>query len=128
MRKVELRPAIADDLPHIIGEPLPYRIRAFTAVADGKVIGIGGLAFPPDGQVWAFVQQGEAAKQYPVAFHRAGLMAMKMIQESGLRGILATADTDSEVAIRWLRRLGFVESPVQKINGKSTFIWNGGPT
>jgi len=52
--RVTLRPTIAADLPHVVGEPLPFRIRAITALAGDKVIGLGGIAFPPDGTVWAF--------------------------------------------------------------------------
>jgi hypothetical protein len=146
MPRVVLRPTIAQDLPFLIGEPLPYRIRAITAVlsaadggagADGHdpsvagcpredggpaIIGIGGLAFPPDGPAWAFVQQAPEAKRYPVAFHRAGLMAMKMIRELGLRAVVATADADNAAALRWLRRLGFVESDRQDISGKVLFV------
>jgi hypothetical protein len=148
MPRVILRPTIAQDLPFLIGEPLPCRIRAITAVLaatdepacaggndstvvagcppeDGRassIIGIGGIALPPDGPAWAFVQQAPEAKRYPVAFHRAGLMAMKMIRELGLREVVATADADNAAALRWLRRLGFVESDRQDIDGKVLFV------
>jgi hypothetical protein len=100
MPKVTLRPTILADLPHVIGEPLPYRIRAITALVDDRVIGMGGIAFPPDGPAIAFVQLAPLsreetvcasepaaasipeARRYPVAFHRAGLMAMEMIRGS----------------------------------------------
>src|SRR5271167_4422310 len=81
---VRLRPAVASDLSEIIGEPLPFRIRAITVLAGDRVIGMGGIAFPPHGPVIAFVQQAPEAKNYPVAFHRAGLLAMRMIRDSGL--------------------------------------------
>jgi hypothetical protein len=148
---VILRPTIPEDLPQVIGEPLPYRIRAITAVllpaasergaafaaqtpeasppeatANGKVIGIGGIAFPPDGAVWAFVQQCPEAKRYPVAFHRAGLAAMKMIRAAGLGEVRAAADRDNEAALRWLRRLGFVEVGLIS-EDKVAFVWRGAP-
>jgi RimJ/RimL family protein N-acetyltransferase len=147
MPRVILRPTLPQDLPFLIGEPLPCRIRAITAVLspadeeadaddhdpsagvaarerpDGpSVIGIGGIAFPPEGPAWAFVQQAPEAKQYPLAFHRAGLMAMQMIRELGLREVVATADADNPTALRWLRRLGFVESDRQDIEGKLLFV------
>jgi RimJ/RimL family protein N-acetyltransferase len=147
MPRVILRLALPQDLPFLIGEPLPYRIRAITAVliaadenvdaddhdwsagvADRKrpdgpsIIGIGGVAFPPEGPAWAFVQQAPEAKRYPLSFHRAGLMAMKMIRELGLREVVATADADNAAALRWLRRLGFVESDRQDIDGKVLFV------
>src|SRR5258707_12872639 len=126
MPKVTLRPTIAADLPHVIGEPLPYRIRAITALLDDRVIGMGGIAFPPQGPPIAVVQLAPSssnqdgtichddraaksipeAKRFPVAFHRAGLMAMEMIRMSEARQVVATADADSDVAVRWLKRLG----------------------
>jgi RimJ/RimL family protein N-acetyltransferase len=49
-------------------------------------------------------------------------MAMKMIRELGLREVVATADADNAAALRWLRRLGFVESDRQDIDGKVLFV------
>ena len=121
---VRLRPAIAADLPEIIGEPLPFRIRAITVLADDRVIGMGGIAFPPHGPVIAFVQQTADAKGYPVAFHRAGLLAMRMIRDAGIMQAIATTDRDSPVAIRWIERLGFARSAVQPFADKLLFEWN----
>src|SRR5262245_60472519 len=108
MSTITLRPAIAADLPHVIGEPLPWRIRAITALADGRVIGLGGVALPTHGPAIAFVQLAPApdggspeARRYPVAFHRAGLMAMAMIRASGAATVIATADAGSATAVRW---------------------------
>ena len=144
MPKVTLRPTIAADLPHVVGEPLPYRIRAITALVDDRVIGMGGIAFPPQGPAIAFVQLVPSsssqdctvcynnriaksipeARRYPVAFHRAGLMAMEMIRRSEARQVVATADADSDVAVRWLKRLGFKPADGQRIVGKLLFVWN----
>jgi len=143
MPKVTLRPTILADLPHVIGEPLPYRIRAITAVVDDRVIGMGGIAFPPQGPAIAFVQlvppasnhdgaacpdDGAAesipeARRYPVAFHRAGLMAMEIIRTSEAGQVVATADAGSEVAVRWLKRLGFKRADDQRIEGRVLFVW-----
>ena len=144
MPKVTLRPTIAADLPHVIGEPLPYRIRAITALVDDRVIGLGGIAFPPRGPAIAFVQLVPGfsnrdspgcdhdctaksipeARRYPIAFHRAGLMAMEMIRTSEARQVVATADVDSDAAVRWLKRLGFKPAEGQRIEGKLLFVWN----
>jgi hypothetical protein len=121
---VRLRPTIASDLPEIIGGPLPSRIRAITVLADDRVIGMGGIAFPPHGPVIAFVQQTAVAKNYPVAFHRAGLLAMRMIRDCGIMQVIATTDRNSPAAIRWIERLGFVRSFVQPIDDKLLFEWN----
>src|SRR5258708_755111 len=142
MPKVTLRPTILADLPHVIGEPLPYRIRAITALIDDRVIGMGGIAFPPDGPAIAFVQLAPSsreetvgasepaaasipeARRYPVAFHRAGLMAMEMIRRSHVAQVVATADARSDVAVRWLKRLGFQPAEHQQIAGKLLFVLN----
>src|SRR5712692_5700344 len=143
MPKVTLRPAILADLPHVIGEPLPYRIRAITALIDDRVIGMGGIAFPPCGPAIAFVQLAPSsreetvcaseaaasipeARRYPVAFHRAGLMAMEMIRRSHVAQVVATADARSDVAVRWLKRLGFQPAERQQIAGKLLFVWTAG--
>ncbi len=140
MPKITLRPTVPADLPHVVGEPLPYRIRAITALADERIIGLGGIAFPPDGPAIAFVQLAPSlaesdgrepdraagipeAKRYPVAFHRAGLMAIKMIRASGVAKVIATADPGSAVAVRWLKRLGFEPSERQPIAGRILFEW-----
>ncbi len=120
---VRLRPAVASDLPHVIGEPLPFRIRAITVVANERVIGVGGIAFPPHGPVIAFVQQTAEARKYPLAFHRAGLAAMGMIRESGLTQVIATTDRDNPRAVRWIERLGFVRAVVQTLPDKWLFEW-----
>ena len=142
MSKVTLRPTIPADLPHVIGEPLPCRIRAITALVDGRVIGMGGIAFQPQGPAIAFVQlvpspssrhgvrddhttaSTPEARRYPVAFHRAGLMAMAMIRTSEVEQVVATADAGSDVALRWLKRLGFKPADGQRIQGRVLFIWN----
>jgi hypothetical protein len=101
-----------------------------------------GIAFPPYGPAIAFVQlvpslTGDAARagehtgagipearHYPVAFHRAGLMAMEMIRRSHVAQVVATADAGSDVAARWLKRLGFQPAERQRIAGKLLFVWN----
>lgn len=140
MRRVILRPTVLSDLPHAIGEPLPYRIRAITVLVEGRVIGLGGVAFPPRGPAIAFVQLVPArshspradndtpqavpeARHYPVAFHRAGLMVMTMIRAWGIQEVIATADAGSAVAVRWLKRLGFEPTDSQPIDGKVLFMW-----
>ena len=125
---VRLRPTIAADLPHVIGEPLPFRIRAITMLVDNRVVGLGGIAFPPHSPVIAFVQQTGEARKYPVAFHRAGLLAMRMVRDSGLRHIVATTARDSPRAIRWIERLGFARAAVQPLPEKWLYEWTREPT
>ncbi len=112
MGRVILRPTVPSDLCTVIGEALPFRIKALTVEADGRVLGVGGIGFPPNGPVIAFVQAAPDAHKYPVSFHRAGLAAMKMIRESGVAEVIAQAHDDDPTAIRWLLRLGFEETNI----------------
>jgi hypothetical protein len=114
--RVTLRPTVPEDLPFCIGEPLPHRIQAITALAGDQVIGVGGLGFRPDGTVIAFVQMLDQAKAYPAAIHRAGLMAMAMIERARVPLVIAEAQPDNPAAERWLLRLGF-----EPLDG--VFVW-----
>ena len=91
---------------------------------DDRVVGLGGIAFPPHGPVIAFVQQTGEARKYPVAFHRAGLLAMRMVRESGLSHVVATTARDSPRAIRWIERLGFTRTALQPLPEKWLYEWN----
>lgn len=118
--RIELRPTVPADLPCVIGEPLPHRIKALTALAGDKVVGIGGIGFRPDGTVIAFVHMNEEAKRYPAAIHRAGLAAMDMIRASRVPLVVAEAQPGNPAAIRWLKRLGFAP---MTIKGEQVFVW-----
>jgi hypothetical protein len=122
--KVTFRPTRPEDLSAVIGEPLPFRIRAITVLVGDTVLGIGGIGFPPNGPVIAFVQQAPEARKYKVSFHRAGLMALRMIRESGVAEVVATADTDDPAALAWLKRLGF--RPVRVVGTRVLFSWRRG--
>jgi hypothetical protein len=125
MSRVTLRPTVAADLPHLIGVALPHRIKAISAEVEGRIVGIGGIAYRPDGTVIAFVQMSDEARKYPVAIHRAGLMAMKMIRDSRVPMVLAESQDGVAAAEPWLKRLGF--RPVD-IDGVRAFVWKRGET
>lgn len=118
--RVTLRPTVAADLPHVITKPLPFRIRALTAVLGDRVLGVGGMGFQPDGLVVAFVAMNDEGRKYPAAIHRAGLAAMKMIRTSGERRVIAIADETISGAHRWLTRLGF---GAVTVDGVTAYVW-----
>ena len=120
MTRVALRPTVAADLPHVIGEPLPFRIKAITAHIGDQVLGVGGLGYLPDGTVGAFVAMNAEGRKYPVAIHRAGLAAMRMIRESGEQRVVALADELVPGAVRWLERLGF---KAVTVGGVTAHVW-----
>ncbi len=116
--RVELRPSAPDDFVALLGRSQQFRARAITATADGVVLGIGGLVYLPNGEVWASVMMREAARRYPHAVHRAGRMAMAMIRSSGVKRVFARAE-DHPRAVRWLERLGFTAVP----DSDRVFVW-----
>jgi hypothetical protein len=120
MTRVAFRPTVPADLPHVISEPLPFRIRAITAHIGDRVLGIGGLGYFPNGIVGAFVAMNDEGRKYPVAIHRAGLAAMDMIRASGERRVVALADQFVPAAARWLERLGF---EAVTVDGVTAYVW-----
>ena len=105
--RVVLRPTRPDDLPHLIGEPLPWRVRAITGEIDGRVIGIGGLTFLPGGTVAAWTALTDEALRHKITLHRAALRLLREAKAAGYSRIVACADPESVKAVRWLERLGF---------------------
>lgn len=118
--RVTFRPTRAEDLPACIGEPLPFRIRAITALAGDQVIAIGGIGYKPDGTVVAFAQLNDPMRLYPAAIHRAGILGMALIRASGVPLVIAEAQPDNPATERWLLYHGFV--PIE-IGDAMAFVW-----
>jgi len=115
-----IRPATRKDIDQLISEPLPHRIRAFAVEENGKLLGVGGFVYQPDGTIAAFVLKAPGAEKYRVALHRAGLMAMQEAKKAGFRRVVALAEKTNPAAERWLSRLGFKQVMVEK---EKAWIW-----
>lgn len=120
MIRVLFRPSVADDFVALQGSPPIYRSRCTTATVEDRVIGIGGLVYPPDGEIWASVLMADEARQYPAAIHRAGRRAMAEFRRLGVKRVFAEAQPGNPAAERWLLRLGFVAIDVL---GRKAFVW-----
>ncbi len=120
MSRVVIRPANKADCEAMFDEPLPYRVRAFVGELDGERIGLGGLAFMPDGTVAAFLHVKEGARRHKVTMHKAGLMIMAEAKRLGLRRVVAMAEPGLEPATRWLERLGF---EAVMVDGEKVYVW-----
>ncbi len=118
--RVRLRPTVAEDLPFVIGKPLPHRIRCITAELDGRVLGVGGLGYRPDGTVIAFAHLSDELRQHPVAVHRAGRLGMALIESSGVPLVIAEAQPGNPAAERWLKHFGFER---MEHDGHRAFVW-----
>lgn len=122
MSKVTFRPARREDIAALQGDsPLPYRVQAIAGEVDGRVIGIGGLVFRPDG-VWASIMLTDEARRYKLAMHRAALMTLAMAERAGIRTLYASAEDGRAGAVAWLERLGFTREPASSAAG-DLFVW-----
>jgi len=104
------------------GMEVPYRMIALVGRDDtGKIIGIGGIAFLPDGQKYAFTELTDEARSNPIALHKAALMILDAARRRGIKRIVASADmAASPAAKRWLGRLGFKQ---HEWNNQEVWIW-----
>ncbi|MCC6172073.1 MAG: GNAT family N-acetyltransferase [Gammaproteobacteria bacterium] len=114
-----VRPTTSADVTELTGEAPPFRIRAWSGVAGGRVIGIGGLAYMPDGTIVAFAHLTPEARAQKFALHRAALKLLAEMEAHGVRRLVATADPDFAAAERWLTRLGFRRDP----RHEKVWIW-----
>lgn len=117
---IEFRPTVAADLPALTSEPLPFRIRAQTAVIDGHVEGVAGIGYMPDGTVCAFAQMTDELRRHPFALHRAALRFLDGVKKAGIRELIAVADPDIKRAEPWMQRLGF---DLIERNGARIYRW-----
>lgn len=113
--RVQFRPTAAADLVVLVGREAPHRVKAISAVLEGRVIGIGGVVYRPDG-VFAFALLGDELRKYPAAVHRAGAAGMALIRDSGAPVVIAEAQPGNPAAERWLEHFGFVRSG-------NVFVW-----
>jgi hypothetical protein len=117
---VIFRPTVSGDLPHLTDKPLPFRIKAWTALIDGRVIGVGGIGFMPDGAVVALAQMTDEMRAHRFALHRAAKRFLADVKASGIQELVTLADQDITGAENWLHHLGFV--PVVR-NGVRIWLW-----
>jgi N-acetylglutamate synthase-like GNAT family acetyltransferase len=120
MSRVEFRPTVSGDLPHLTDKPLPFRIKAITALIDGRVAGVGGIGFMPTGAVVALAQMTDELRRHKFALHRAARKFMAEVKESGIRELVTLADQDITGAENWLHHLGF--EPMER-NGVRIWQW-----
>lgn len=124
MDKPEITPATARDFVEYAGQLPPYRVIAWAARLNGKVIGLGGVLLMPDGAKYAFVDISDEARRFPKALHKTGLAFMREIRKSVSGPIVATTETNVPRANEWLIRLGF---KCHEVGGTRIFIHAGNP-
>lgn len=119
---VEVAPTTPADVAEFLPDGLPWRIRAWTARRDSNVIGIGGIAYLPDGTMIAFLEASEEdCQKHRVTLHRMALRFFSQFKAQGARRIVAIVDAKREAAARWLKRIGF--EPVGEVDGEVVYRW-----
>lgn len=115
-------PATAQDFLDYAGALPPYRALAWAARLDGRVIGLGGLLYLPDGGRYAFLDVGDEARRFHKTLHATAIKFMRHVCESNIGPIVATTTTNVPRANEWLTRLGF-----RSVNEGETrvFIFDG---
>lgn len=120
MSRVEIRPTIAADLPHLTSDPLPFRIKAITGLIDGRIVGVAGIGFMPNGTVVALAQLTDELRGHKFALHRAAKAFLSEVKASGIHELVTMADADIAGAENWLRHLGFER--IER-NGETIYRW-----
>jgi N-acetylglutamate synthase-like GNAT family acetyltransferase len=116
-----IRHSTQADIDAMMSAPLPCRVRSLTIEVDGRVLGIGGIAYLPNGEVGVFSELTDEVRQdYPVTLHKAGRRLMAMIRDLGLKKLVATTDPEAKTPQRWLERLGF-EATGETLGGRMVF-------
>jgi len=122
MAEPVIAPATGRDFIEYAGQLPPYRVKAWTAKLDGRVIGVGGLLLMPGGERYAFMDVSEEARRFPKLMHKTGLAFIREAVETGSGPIVATTMTDVPRAGEWLKRLGFVE---HEVKGMKVYVHAG---
>lgn len=123
MSAVVLRPLQAGDLALVSDKPLPFRLRGYTMVVDGEVVGVAGLVFRFDDSVWIGAFLTPAARARAVTLHRGGLQLMDDARRLKVPDIFALADPTQPRSEAWLARLGFRRSGLFE-DGRPVWRWS----
>lgn len=81
-------------------------VKAWIGEVDGRIIGMGGLAFV-DGRWIAFCDLTDEARPYKVSIVKAGRAVMEEARRAGHKFIYAETDDKEPMAKRWLESLGY---------------------
>lgn len=105
MSRVIIRPATVADFVAFRGEPPLWRTRAWVGEWNGKVIGMGGIAYPKGSAmpvIWA--EYGPEAYRHGKTLFKGAVDFMRSIREPQ---VACVADQTIEASKRFAERLGF---------------------
>ena len=103
---VEVRPATREDLlRYFEKDRLGPSVKAIAGIVDGRIVGVGGIAFM-GGRPVAFCDLKDEARPYRKTLHKAALGILGEAKRRH-RLIVAFIDRSEPTAERWIERLGF---------------------
>jgi hypothetical protein len=108
--KVTVRDTTPDDGWFFEGGEIPCPVMGLTAEVDGRIIGIGGICYLPNGVVGVFGEFTDELRRHKVTLLKNGFRIMAALRSQGVQEAIATCGPDDVVAQRWLERLGFVDT------------------
>ncbi len=103
-----VRPATQGDFD-AINESVPHRMTAIVGEDDdGRILGIGGIMWMPDGRAYLFTKLCEDKKhEHAVVLHIAATKFLNEVRRAGIRYVTALPDPAiKDTASRWMAALG----------------------
>lgn len=116
MKKSNLRKGTKEDLYGFYAAREPNRllflptVHVWVGEVDGRVVGLGGLAFR-DGHWIAFCDLTPEARRYKISIVRLSRQIMSWADAKGIRRIYAQIDPAEAGAVHWALSLGFKPWP-----------------
>lgn len=104
-----LRHATSPDIRILYPQGMPYTIKAMVLEKDGTPIGIGGIAYRPEGNM-VFLNEGDYAAHgvSQLRAARAILTGFRKLILPELRNVFVSRDICKPSSERLLQKLGFV--------------------
>lgn len=104
--KITVRPATREDIDAFSDMADKPTIRAVAAERDGRIIGIGGIAFS-GGRWFGFIDLADEMRPHKMTIARAAIRFLSEARSNGIRYIYAEVSPKEPGAAAWLHSLGF---------------------
>lgn len=109
-----IRIATDADFAVVFGYACPYPWNGLVAERDGRIVGLGGVAWRPDG-AYAFLDCALSAMPPPIRAHKLARMVLGCAFRAGAEVIYANPEKELPTARKWLKALGFVYSHTDEV-------------
>jgi hypothetical protein len=106
MSKIVVRPATREDIEAFSDIAAKVTIRAFVAVRDGEILGLGGIA-RHRGRWFGFVDLEPELRPHKMLIMRAAKRFLAAARRDGIQYIYAEVSPEEPRALAWLTSLGF---------------------